>query len=147
MNSALSPSPLIKEVVKNIMNSSPSMIEHEITEGLRPEEELPATELQLQQSQKLEVIAQLAGSLAHDFNNMLTAIIGYTDLSLRRVDAESPIRRNLEETKKAAERAASLVRQFGIAFKVYLPLIDDAALTNRRTAETSLHHTDAQNAV
>jgi CheY-like chemotaxis protein len=42
---------------------------------------------------------------------MLTAIIGYTDLSLRQVGAENPIRRNLEETRKAAERAASLVRQ------------------------------------
>jgi len=67
--------------------------------------------LQLQQSQKLEAIGQLAGGVAHDFNNMLTAIIGYTDLSLRRVGLENPIRRNLEETKKAAERAASLVRQ------------------------------------
>ena len=66
---------------------------------------------QLQQSQKLEAIGQLAGGVAHDFNNMLTAIIGYTDLSLRRVGLESPIRRNLEETKKAAERAAALVRQ------------------------------------
>jgi len=52
----------------------------------------------------------LAG-VAHDFNNMLTAIIGYTDLSLRKVEHENPIRRNLEETRKAAERAASLVRQ------------------------------------
>jgi signal transduction histidine kinase len=42
---------------------------------------------------------------------MLTAIIGYTDLSLRRVGPENPIRHNLEETKRAAERAASLVRQ------------------------------------
>jgi len=66
---------------------------------------------QLQQSQKLEAIGQLAGGVAHDFNNMLTAIIGYTDLSLRRVGLESPIRRNLEETKKAAERAAALVRK------------------------------------
>ena len=70
-----------------------------------------ATQLQRQQSQKLEAIGQLAGGVAHDFNNMLTAIIGYTDLSLRRVGLENPIRRNLEETKKAAERAASLVRQ------------------------------------
>jgi nitrogen-specific signal transduction histidine kinase/CheY-like chemotaxis protein len=69
------------------------------------------SQFQLQQSQKLEAIGQLAGGIAHDFNNMLTAIIGYTDLSLRRVGLESPIRRNLEETKKAAERAASLVRQ------------------------------------
>jgi two-component system, cell cycle sensor histidine kinase and response regulator CckA len=72
---------------------------------------LSQTEFQRQQSQKLEAIGQLAGGIAHDFNNMLTAIIGYTDLSLRRVGLENPIRRNLEETKKAAERAASLVRQ------------------------------------
>ena len=83
----------------------------DITERRRAEEALRASQLQLQQSQKLEAIGQLAGGVAHDFNNMLTAIIGYTDLSLRRVGLENPIRRNLEETKKAAERAASLVRQ------------------------------------
>ena len=83
----------------------------DITERKRSEEALRASQLQLQQSQKLEAIGQLAGGVAHDFNNMLTAIIGYTDLSLRRVGLENPIRRNLEETKKAAERAASLVRQ------------------------------------
>ena len=81
------------------------------TERKRAEAELRTSQLQLQQSQKLEAIGQLAGGVAHDFNNMLTAIIGYTDLSLRRVGLENPIRRNLEETKKAAERAASLVRQ------------------------------------
>ena len=83
----------------------------DITERKRAEAELRASQLQLQQSQKLEAIGQLAGGVAHDFNNMLTAIIGYTDLSLRRVGMENSIRRNLEETKKAAERAASLVRQ------------------------------------
>jgi two-component system cell cycle sensor histidine kinase/response regulator CckA len=83
----------------------------DISERKRAEEALRASQLQLQQFQKLEAIGQLAGGVAHDFNNMLTAIIGYTDLSLRRVGLENPIRRNLEETKKAAERAASLVRQ------------------------------------
>jgi PAS domain S-box-containing protein len=83
----------------------------DISERKRAEEALRASQLQLQQSQKLEAIGQLAGGVAHDFNNMLTAIIGYTDLSLRRVGLENSIRRNLEETKKAAERAASLVRQ------------------------------------
>ena len=83
----------------------------DITERKRAEEELRASQLQLQQSQKLEAIGQLAGGVAHDFNNLLTAILGYTDLSLRRVDVDNSIRRNLEETKKAAERAASLTRQ------------------------------------
>jgi PAS domain S-box-containing protein len=83
----------------------------DITERKRAEEALRASQLQLQQSQKLEAVGQLAGGVAHDFNNMLTAIIGYTDLSLRRVGLEDSIRRNLEQTRKAAERAASLVRQ------------------------------------
>ena len=63
------------------------------------------------ESQKLEAIGQLACGVAHDLNDMLTAIIGYTDLSLRRVGPDNPIHHNLEETKRAAERAASLVRQ------------------------------------
>jgi PAS domain S-box-containing protein len=83
----------------------------DITERKRAEEALRASQLQLQQSQKLEAIGQLAGGVAHDFNNMLTAIIGYTDLSLRRGGLENYVLRNLEETKKAAERAASLVLQ------------------------------------
>jgi two-component system, cell cycle sensor histidine kinase and response regulator CckA len=48
---------------------------------------------------------------AHEFNDLLTAIIGYTDLSLRQVGLEDPLRHNLEETKRAAERAASLLHQ------------------------------------
>ena len=67
------------------------------------------------ESQKLEAIGQLACDVAHDLNDMLTAIIGYTDLSLRRVGPENPIRRNLEETKRAAERAVLLVRQLQLS--------------------------------
>lgn len=77
----------------------------------RAEEALIACQLQLQQAQKLDAIGQLAGSLAHDFNNLITVILGYTDLSLRRSDLDDSIHHNLEETKKAAERAASLTRQ------------------------------------
>ena len=50
--------------------------------------------------------------VSHDLNDLLTAIIGYTDLSLRRVEIEDPIHHNLEETKRAAERAVTLLRQF-----------------------------------
>ncbi|HEX3250030.1 MAG TPA: PAS domain S-box protein [Pyrinomonadaceae bacterium] len=83
----------------------------DISERKRAAEALRASQLQLQQSQKLEAIGQLAGGVAHDFNNLLTAILGYTDLSLRRSELDDPIRHNLEETKRAAERAASLIRQ------------------------------------
>jgi two-component system cell cycle sensor histidine kinase/response regulator CckA len=53
----------------------------------------------------------LAGGIAHDFNNMLTAINGYSELGLRALQAEDPLRHNLEEIKKAGDRAATLTRQ------------------------------------
>jgi signal transduction histidine kinase len=68
-------------------------------------------EEQLRQSQKLESVGRLAGGIAHDFNNMLTAINGYSNLTLRRLKAEDPLRHNIEEIKKAGERSAELTHQ------------------------------------
>ena len=67
--------------------------------------------VQREQSQRLESVGRLAGGIAHDFNNMLTAINGYSDLTLRQLDPDDPLRVNVEEIKKAGERSALLTRQ------------------------------------
>ncbi len=66
---------------------------------------------QLRQSLKMDALGRLAGGVAHDFNNILTGILGYSDLMLMRLHEGDPLRRNADEIKRAAERAANLTRQ------------------------------------
>jgi signal transduction histidine kinase/CheY-like chemotaxis protein len=68
-------------------------------------------EQQLLQAQKLEAVGQLAGGVAHDFNNALGGVIGYADLALMEVDERDPVRPHLLEIRKAGERAAAIARQ------------------------------------
>jgi two-component system, cell cycle sensor histidine kinase and response regulator CckA len=68
-------------------------------------------EEQLRQSQKLEAIGQLAGGIAHDLNNSLTAIMGFTELALGVLSSADPARPDVLEIRHAASRAASVTRQ------------------------------------
>jgi two-component system, cell cycle sensor histidine kinase and response regulator CckA len=66
---------------------------------------------ELRQSQKTEAIGRLAGGIAHDLNNALTAIAGYAELALGEVDAAHPARADIEEIRQATERAGAVTRQ------------------------------------
>ena len=83
--------------------------------------ERKSLERQLLQAQKMEAVGRLAGGVAHDFNTALTAILGYAGLLLGGLPTLSPLRPDLEEIRKAAERAAGLTRQL-LAFSRKQPL-------------------------
>lgn len=62
-------------------------------------------------AERFSAISRMAGGLSHDFNNVLTSITGYSSLLLQTADPEDPNRKDLEEIKRASDRAAALTRQ------------------------------------
>ncbi len=68
-------------------------------------------ESQFIQAQKMESVGRLAGGVAHDFNNMLTVVIGNADLALMSISPDDPVYRDIDEIKKIAGRASNLTRQ------------------------------------
>ncbi len=82
----------------------------DITERKRAEEEKAKLENQLLQAQKMEAIGTLAGGISHDFNNILGAVIGYTEMAMTE-DQKEICQEDLQEVLKGAERAKNLVKQ------------------------------------
>lgn len=105
------------------------------TERKRAEEALRQSEKQFRQSQKMEAVGRLAGGIAHDFNNLLTVIMGYSQVLLTELGPQHPLRGKIEETLKAGERAATLVRQL-LTFSSKQSL--DPKVLSLNTAVTSL---------
>jgi signal transduction histidine kinase/ActR/RegA family two-component response regulator len=99
----------------------------DISERKQVEAERVKLEAQLRQAQKMESVGLLAGGVAHDFNNKLAIILGYTEMILTKVAPTEPFFADLQEIQKAAEHSADLTRQL-LAFarkQVVMPRILD----------------------
>ena len=93
---------------------SPELLERTIRYAMRGHADMRAlreSEEGLRQAQKMEAVGQLAGGIAHDFNNMMTAVIGYSELVLARLEDAHPLRHEVEEIKRAGERASAMTHQ------------------------------------
>jgi PAS domain S-box-containing protein len=89
----------------------------DITERIRAEEEQRTLQTELLQIQKMDSIGRLAGGVAHDFNNILSAIIGFSQLALMKLPDDHPAVEFIKIVYDSGERAASLTRQL-LAFSL-----------------------------
>jgi PAS domain S-box-containing protein len=96
-------------------------ITRDISENLRIQEEKANLEAQFHQAQKLESVGRLAGGVAHDLNNLLSPILGYSELLLDDFSEDDARRGAMEEVVKASKRARDLVRQL-LSFSRRQPL-------------------------
>jgi PAS domain S-box-containing protein len=83
----------------------------DITDRKNAEREKARLQAQFQQAQKMESVGRLAGGVAHDFNNMLQAILSNVEMALGEIPANSPAHESLEAIRSCAERSADLTRQ------------------------------------
>ncbi|MBU0972192.1 MAG: PAS domain S-box protein [Proteobacteria bacterium] len=86
-------------------------VDKDITRQKQNEAEKASIEEQLRQAQKMEFVGRLAGGVAHDYNNALSVIMGYTELAMDKMDLADPLRDDLNEVLKAAKRATDITRQ------------------------------------
>ena len=100
---------------------------HDITRRKEAEKERKKLQAQFIQAQKMESVGRLAGGVAHDYNNMLSVILGYTELALMKIDPSDPLHDYLKTILDAAMRSASITRQL-LAFarkQVVEPVVFD----------------------
>ncbi len=88
------------------------VLHQDITQRRAAAEALRRSEDQLQHARKMEAVGQLAGGIAHDYNNLLTGILSYSDLILAELRQGDPIRADIEQIRQIGQRAAALTRQF-----------------------------------
>ncbi len=83
----------------------------DITERKQGEAEKARLQEELIQAKKMESVGQLAGGVAHDFNNMLQVILGYTDFALKNIPPDPALQKSLEQVQNAARHSSELTRQ------------------------------------
>lgn len=108
----------------------------DITAHKQAEAEHEKLQAQFLQAQKMESVGRLAGGVAHDFNNMLTAILGYTELAMQGSIPGSNLDKDLKEIKSAADRSADITHQL-LAF-ARKQIIAPKALEMNHTVESLL---------
>jgi two-component system cell cycle sensor histidine kinase/response regulator CckA len=86
-------------------------ISRDITERRRAEGEQEKLQAQLLQIQKMDTVGRLAGGVAHDFNNMLTVICSYVEMTLNELEVDHPLYKRMYEVHQAAQHSADLTRQ------------------------------------
>jgi two-component system, cell cycle sensor histidine kinase and response regulator CckA len=87
------------------------MLVRDISDRKRTEEERQQLQAQLLQAQKMESIGRLAGGVAHDFNNMLSVILGYAELLQSQLPAHDPMLTDLTQIERAGRRAKEITQQ------------------------------------
>jgi two-component system, cell cycle sensor histidine kinase and response regulator CckA len=105
----------------------------DITELKQAEEEQEKLQAQLTQAQKMESVGQLAGGVAHDFNNMLSVILGHAEMALTQVRSDNPVYDHLVEIDKATHHSADLTRQL-LAFARKQPVLPKVLDLNQAVA-------------
>jgi len=92
------------------LEATKQALQKELAERRQIDAEKALLEEQLRHAQKMEAIGQLAGGVAHDFNNILSAIVGYSSLATTRMEPDDPNRRYLEQILASADRATTLIQ-------------------------------------
>lgn len=97
--------PILKSVCRIQLDGKPHLLESFI--DISEKERLEA---QLQHAKRMEALGELAGGVAHDLNNILTGIVSYPELLLRKIPNESPLRKPLQTIRQTGEKAATIVQ-------------------------------------